>query len=151
MAIVQRYKVIDTKRDVAVGIKLPMVSKAGILFDLSYSTEDQAISNLKNLLLTDRGERLYEPLFGTSIRSYLFRNITADTIESLKNSILDDISFWLPYITVNTLDIQEAEQGSGKSYIIGLLIKLVVSVNNNPSGIPISIFATTNGLQIVEI
>lgn len=151
MPIVQQYKVIDTKADVAVGIKLPMVSKSGILFDLSYSTQDQAISNLKNLLLTDRGERVYEPLFGTGIRSFLFSNITPDTIDVLRNSILDDIGFWLPYITVNELTVQEAEQGSGKNYITGLLIKLVVSVNNNPAGIPISIFATLNGIQIVEI
>ncbi len=39
------YNPIDFEPDVAVGIKLPFSKEKG-LFDLSYSTEEQAISNL---------------------------------------------------------------------------------------------------------
>ena len=68
MSIVRKYNPIDLLPDVAVGIKLPFTGKNGNLFDLSYSTRDQALSNLKNLLLTRRGERIMEPLFGTTIQ-----------------------------------------------------------------------------------
>ena len=50
MAYEKRFMPIDLQPDVAVGVKLPLVSKSGQLFDLSYSTEEQAISNIKNLL-----------------------------------------------------------------------------------------------------
>ncbi len=54
MAYEKRFMPIDLQPDVAVGVKLPLVSKSGQLFDLSYSTEEQAISNIKNLLFTSK-------------------------------------------------------------------------------------------------
>ena len=44
------YNPLDFEKDVAIGITLPFGKNKG-LFSLSYSTEEQAISNLKNLLL----------------------------------------------------------------------------------------------------
>ena len=72
MSYEKRYHPIDLLPDVAVGIKLPIVGKNGNLFDLSYSTEDQAISNFKNLILTRQGERIMQPLFGTKLQDSLF-------------------------------------------------------------------------------
>ena len=48
MSYEKRYNTIDLLPDVAVGIKLPMLRSDGVLFELSYSTEDQIISNLIN-------------------------------------------------------------------------------------------------------
>ena len=45
------YNPIDFNNDVAVGVKLPFGKPNG-LFSQSYTTEEQAVSNLKNLLLT---------------------------------------------------------------------------------------------------
>ena len=39
------------------------VRSGGSVFALSYSTEEQALSNLKNLLATNRGERYMQPRF----------------------------------------------------------------------------------------
>ena len=47
------YNPIDFKADVAVGVKLPFGKPNG-LFTQSYTTEEQAVSNLKNLLLTEK-------------------------------------------------------------------------------------------------
>ena len=57
------YSPIDLEPDIAVGITLPFGKDKG-LFSLSYTTEEQSISNLKNLLLTRKGERLFQPEFG---------------------------------------------------------------------------------------
>jgi hypothetical protein len=51
MSYEKRYNTIDLFPDVAVGIKIPMLRSDGVLFDLSYSTEEQVISNLKNLYI----------------------------------------------------------------------------------------------------
>jgi hypothetical protein len=72
MAQRKEYRIhpLDLKRNVAIGVVLPMGGNP--LFKLSYTTEEQALSNLKNLLLTRKGERPFQPLFGTNIYSILF-------------------------------------------------------------------------------
>ena len=57
------YNVLDLEEDKGVGLLLPLNKKSGGVFGLSYTTEEQGISNLKNLLLTRKGERLYHPTF----------------------------------------------------------------------------------------
>jgi phage baseplate assembly protein W len=87
--------------NVAIGIKLPIVRKDGRLFSQSYSTEDQISTNLKNLVLTRKGERLYQPSFGTSIYDLLFENIRPDLQVLLRDTLLSDINFWFP----NLMDV----------------------------------------------
>jgi phage baseplate assembly protein W len=79
------------------------------LFKLSYTTEEQSISNLKNLLLTRKGERPFQPFFGTDVYSLLFEQLTDDLEESLSNSLTADIKFWLPYIIINSILINVNE------------------------------------------
>jgi phage baseplate assembly protein W len=109
MAVRKEYKInpIDLKKNVAVGVKLPMGGRG--IFQSSYTTEEQAISNLKNLILTRKGERPFQPVFGSDVYSLLFEQMTGFLEESLKSSIKQDVNFWLPYILlddviVNTLD-----------------------------------------------
>ena len=103
MAVRKEWKInpIDLKKNVAVGVKLPF-GGAGI-FQLSYTTEEQAISNLKNLVLTRKGERPFQPLFGTDVYSLLFEQKTPFTGDNLKSTISEDIRFWLPYIVLDDL------------------------------------------------
>ena len=39
------------------------------VFESSYTTQQAVISNLKNLILTTKGERYMQPEFGTSIKT----------------------------------------------------------------------------------
>lgn len=102
------YNPIDFEKDVAVGIKLPF-SKENGLFSLSYSTEEQAISNLKNLLLTRKGERIFQPTFGSQIYALLFEPITLDLKQKLEDGILVDVNFWLPYIIIDEVNVTPDE------------------------------------------
>ena len=102
------YNTIDFEKDVAVGIKLPF-SKENGLFSLSYSTEEQAISNLKNLLLTRKGERVFQPTFGSQIYALLFEPITLDLKQKLEDGILVDVNFWLPYIIIDEVNVTPDE------------------------------------------
>jgi phage baseplate assembly protein W len=99
-----RYNPIDLDKDIAVGITLPFGKNSG-LFNLSYTTEEQAISNLKNLLLTRKGERVFQPNFGSSIPSLLFEQMNSGLETDLDQSLRDDIGFWLPYIVIDSIDI----------------------------------------------
>ena len=75
------------------------------VFAISYSTEEQAISNLKNLLATSRGERFMQPLFGTKIREAVFQPNTVNLEVFLNETISDSIDKWLPYINLQGVDI----------------------------------------------
>jgi len=99
------YNPIDLEKDIAVGITLPFGKNKG-LFSLSYTTEEQAISNLKNLLLTRKGERLFQPEFGSSIYSLLFEQMSEDLSTQMDGQLREDIGFWLPYIVIDDLIIQ---------------------------------------------
>ena len=41
---------------------------------LSYKNEDSVKRSIRNILLTDRGERFFNPTFGSDIRKILFEN-----------------------------------------------------------------------------
>lgn len=98
-----RINPIDLKPNKAVGVMLPLGGSP--IFKSSYTTEQQAISNLKNLLLTTKGERPFQPLFGSDIYSLLFENIQSELDSLLEESLTNDISFWLPYILLNRVEV----------------------------------------------
>lgn len=110
----------DLYPDRAVGVLLPFNGNGSLVdirrgynqvpkedvkpFTLSYSTEEQAITNMINLLLTRKGERPMQPTFGSLIPDYLFEQNTRSNLQYLRDSIEDDISFWLPYIRLKTVE-----------------------------------------------
>lgn len=100
-----RYNPIDFKKDVAVGVQLPFGKNKG-LFSLSYTTEQQAISNLKNLLLTRKGERPFQPQFGSDVYSLMFEQMDIDLPNKLSAQLGEDIEFWLPYIVIDDIVVE---------------------------------------------
>ena len=139
MASRKEYRVdpLDLKPNTAVGVMLPLGGTP--IFKSSYTTEEQAISNLKNLLLTRKGERPFQPNFGTEIYSLLFEQIELDTTESLETSIRADIKYWLPYIIVSELVVTTEED------LNRVQIKLSVKVTNTGANTNIIIYVTNQG------
>jgi phage baseplate assembly protein W len=139
MAQRKEYRIhpLDLKRNVAIGVVLPMGGNP--LFKLSYTTEEQALSNLKNLLLTRKGERPFQPLFGTNIYSILFEQLSLDTSTVLKDSLEDDIKFGLPYIIIDDLVITQENDFNR------INIMLNVRVSQNGVNTPIIIMVSDQG------
>mgnify|MGYP001607151040 CR=1 FL=1 len=145
------YNTIDLEPDIAVGIALPFSSKFGGLFHLNYSTEDQAISNLKNLLLTKKGERIMLPTFGSSLYSLLFDQNVDDLPVRIKNELKLDISLWCPQIIVTSIDVKNARISGNKSDGHGIQIILNFKVDISQSNKTIVLFINNNGIaQIVN-
>lgn len=94
---------LDLEENIAIGVTLPFGSHNGGLFNLSYTTEEQAISNLKNLLLTRKGERPFQPDFGSTIPSLLFEPMDSNLETLINESLTEDIGFWLPYIVIEDI------------------------------------------------
>lgn len=147
MAYEKRFMPIDLQPDVAVGVKLPLVSKSGQLFDLSYSTEEQAISNIKNLLFTSKGERIMQPQFGTKLPETLFEPNDDVLKERISMEISDAIDFWLPYISITKLNIETVIAVGESKEEHGVTISLQVAINGQESEIPITFLVTADGAQ----
>lgn len=103
MAIEIKVHPLDFEPNVAIGIDLPMMAGAGAAFKLNYTTLDQAVANAKNLLLTNKGERIMQPEFGCDLQNYIFENITEQTVTDIENTIRSSFEYWLPYIFINEL------------------------------------------------
>jgi len=138
---IKKINPIDTEPDVAVGIKLPLTSLNGRLFDLSYTTHEQAISDLKNLLLTNLGERLYHPLFGTNIPKYLFEPLTDSLYDRIESTIRSAVEYWLPYIIIEDLNIDEYISNSGLQQ--GVYVYMLIKTSENSPLTPVEILYST--------
>ena len=139
MATRREFKInpLDLKKNKAIGVTLPLGGTP--IFKLSYTTEEQAISNLKNLILTRKGERPFQPLFGTDVYSLLFEQITATTSDDLEFSLRSDIEFWLPYIIIEELVVNLEEDYNR------VTINLVVKVSENGANTNITILVSEQG------
>ena len=89
-----KVNVVDlTENDYKVlGIGINTTSNTGGAFAVNYTTLNQAKSNLINLILTKKGERLMQPEFGCDIWRILFEPIINGQIEQrIEASILDAV------------------------------------------------------------
>ena len=100
---------IDLIADTKIGLELPFARSRTGLFGLTETTLEQAGHNIKNLLLTAKGERVMQPDFGSDLRALLFEQADEDIEERIEETILESISTWLPYISVEKIDIIEDE------------------------------------------
>jgi len=156
-----RYNPLDFEPDVAVGVLLPFNGDApgrtfdqnyasgsmggATVFASSYSTEEQAISNLKNLLLTRKGERFMQPDFGTRIFDSVFEQST-DGLETLiEDNLNEDIEEWLPYILID--EIYVVRQIDSHTIEITLSIR----VTEQGANTQIKLLVDKDGIQINEL
>lgn len=98
--------IIDSKQfsDYAIGISLP-IQMGNTAFNQTFYTIDQVRTNIKNLLLTKRGERLMQPQFGSGLQEFLFEPITDEIAGRIESEILETMALWLPYVTVNSIEV----------------------------------------------
>ena len=124
-----RVNPLDLQKNIAIGVSLPFNKP----FTSTYTTKDQIKSNLLNLLLTDIGERIMNPNFGTLLRRFLFEGITDNNIESLRESISNSIAIYIPEVTVLEIIISpNADYNS-----IELSINYVLKISNTPDQVTV--------------
>jgi phage baseplate assembly protein W len=99
-----RVNPLDLQKNIAIGVSLPFDGPG--VFNSTYTTKDQIKSNLINLLLTTRGERIMNPNFGTGLRNFLFEGITNYNVENLKSDLINCIMVYIPDITVVNIEVQ---------------------------------------------
>jgi phage baseplate assembly protein W len=99
----------DLNPDTKIGLELPFARSRTGLFGLTETTLEQAGHNIKNLLLTAKGERVMQPDFGSNLRSLLFEQQDENLNINIKEAIQEAMSTWLPYIDISNVNISQDE------------------------------------------
>ncbi len=96
-------------KNYAIGITLPLQFGENT-FEQAFLTKDQVKSNIKNLLLTKKGERIIQPEFGSGLQSLLFEQNVDDLEGRIEDTINESLEQWLPYVTAEEIDIESTNE-----------------------------------------
>ena len=124
-----RVNPLDLQKNIAIGVSLPFDKP----FNSTYTTKDQIKSNLINLLLTSRGERIMNPLFGTGLREFLFEGITDLNLENLRLDLINSINLFIPEISVTDININSNYDSNS----IELNLSYVLNISNTPDQVTV--------------
>ena len=124
------------------GVPYPIRKTAkGFLY--TQSGTNQIKSDLLQLLLTNPGDRVMLPTYGTPLRALLFQPNTSVLTETIKQAISNAISQWEPRIVVKSIDVQNnATQASLPATDPRQNLENFLSVKIR--------FATFNNIDVVE-
>ena len=117
-----RVNPLDLQGNIAIGVALPF-DQPGV-FKSTYSTKDQIKSNLINLVLTNKGERVYNPNFGTNLKEVIFEGITEDIQEKVKNTIIENANYFMPEINISDVVVENDEDHNTINVTIKYRIKI---------------------------
>lgn len=110
--VIGRKVVKDTESDFdsfAYGIASP-TKRGAVMFEQTFTSYDAAKSNLRNLMLTARGERVMQPDFGTGLHELLFEPFDSLYETRLQERITESVGFWLPYITIENIEVDMSDE-----------------------------------------
>lgn len=113
MAYVIGKKIVKDTREFdtyAYGITLPIRKGNTGYFEQAFKSFEQAKSNLLNLLLTKKGERIMQPEFGSGLQSLLFDQLVDNFETRLEDTITKTVAFWLPYINIEGIEIEMTDE-----------------------------------------
>jgi phage baseplate assembly protein W len=90
---------------------------------LSYKNEDSVKRSIRNILLTDRGERFFNPTFGSDIRKMLFENFSPATEQVVADLIKTAIGNHEP--RANVIDVNVSGNPDQNSMYINIVFSVI--------------------------
>ena len=126
-----RIDPLDLQKNMAIGVALPFNGPG--VFNSTFSTKDQIKSNMINLLLTNKGERVMNPGFGADVKKVVFEGITDNNVSDLKGQIINAISIYIPQVIVNNVDIKSDKD----NYTINITVNYQLAISGTADQINI--------------
>jgi phage baseplate assembly protein W len=103
--------------------------------DLAIKRDEEAVKeSIKNLLLTDRGERLFQPNLGGDIRAMLFENNTPATIKIMQEQVKATIQSYEPRVELINVEVTSSLDTNT------VRINVLFYIKNNENPINVSVF-----------
>lgn len=112
---VKNINPLDLRASTGVGIGIPFSEQGGI--GITYTTQAATKSNLINLLLTNRNERVFNPLFGGAVPSFIFESITENNLNALRKGVEDVIEANFPTLEVEDITVEASNPDNQTVYI----------------------------------
>ena len=97
-----RVNPLDLQGNIAIGVSLPFNGPSGP-FNSTYSTQTQIKSNLLNLLLINKGERVFNPEFGCDLGRALFEGINENITDTITDLINTNVAIFVPEVQVTNV------------------------------------------------
>ncbi len=117
-----------------IGIKTPLTNfKGDQIFDMHTDFIDQIKDNLKNVILTNRGERLGLFNFGTNLNDLLFDfGNREDFTQEVSKRIFESVKVQLPFVEIENIEVVSQERSQktelNKKGLAGVEVQLVFSI-----------------------
>ena len=104
----------DNDENIFIGIDLPFRRSDGKegYFASTTTTIEAVKNNIRNLVRTNKGERLMQPQLGLNLRNYLFEQFTDELVLSIQNDIVDVFKLWMPFVEIRDIQINMDENDS---------------------------------------
>ena len=91
-----------------IGLTLPFKISSGSLgyFETTEDEFDAVSNDIHSILVTNWGERVMHYNFGCNMREFLFEPISrVEMRQKIADRILSQMAMWLPFVTIDELNI----------------------------------------------
>lgn len=85
-------------------------SRKGFFLDLNADDNSAIKADLMHLILTLKGQRLYNPDFGTNLLRYIFEPSDGYTLEKIKSEISTTVKKYLPKLVINEVTVDQSTE-----------------------------------------
>jgi len=119
----------DQDSRVSVGIDFPFARVVGGdgYFGTTKTTIEAVKTNIRLLLQTNQGERLFQPGLGMNLKQILFEQMTEDLTIQIENDIVDVFQRWLPFVDLRNIEVNRRDD------INQVTINIEFNINRTPS------------------
>tara|TARA_Y100000817_G_scaffold306975_1_gene292822 strand:+ start:851 stop:1270 length:420 start_codon:yes stop_codon:yes gene_type:complete len=107
----------DLNEDTYIGLELPLTHTQEGYFKRTKTALEQAKSNIRNLLLTNKGERLGNPTFGTNLLSLVFTQENTDLEARVEEEIRASMAEFLPFINIVSIETNFSEENMSTAIV----------------------------------
>lgn len=85
-------------------------SPKGFFLDLNADDASAIKADLMHLILTRKGQRLYNPDFGTDLLKFIFEPNDSLTLAGIKSEISTVVKLYLPKLKIEEISVVESEE-----------------------------------------
>lgn len=107
----------------AIGVDLPITKGDSGYFNQTFSTSDAIKVNLKNLLLTNNGERPLNPSFGLNLNNIAFEQDNEINKELIRDRVIEIINRYEPSVLVQSVNFLDSTSDSTIQFRISFSLK----------------------------
>lgn len=111
-----------------IGILTPVsfAQSGGTLFSMSFDIKDQVRDNLKNLLLTNSGERLMLNDFGANLLPLVFESSNENVVNAAIVRISNVVARYMPFVELENFETRVENSTNGNT--VGVVVRVTYAI-----------------------